>query len=385
MKRGVDRRKAGSKKVFHTGFQPFKGRGNIVKRSEVDNFYRWANTIALILLIYTLLLLISTSKIMERAGKIEQDISVYGGYLTGDASQSGTVSISIRTLAPESNATISPPGGRGFAQDYIDLKFEPDLFELGMLHNEKVIKTLVIRNLGEITLELSAESNIPGHVSIGPKSISISPGSSRAFEVEFDAKTLGVTIGYITISGEGLVGYVPVIMKVSSKAIMGDVMLDIPEQFRQVNAGDDVVVNVNLLGFEQGIVDLVYILKDIENKEIFRSTQKMTIKGDLEFDKTLALPEGLKDGLYVLAVEVRYNGLSLVESKTITIGKAKEPVVEKPGLIKDFFMSKSAFELLILLIIGLIIISFIMYSREVTKLRRLSKEAQNVTSIKKKN
>jgi hypothetical protein len=360
------------------------------KKYVMDDFYRWANIIALVLLVYTLLLLISTSKIMERAGEIEQDTSIYGPYITGGAVESheGIVAIEIirNDTVETGNASYdSRPGGRGDFDVITNLRIEPSLFDVEMMFGEKIFRKVIVENIGDRTLELMAMSNIDDYVKVlDPFLKRLEPGDSMSFNVEFDAKELGINIGYITVWGDGLVAYVPIIFKVSSEVIMGEMKINIPDEFRQISSGDPIMLNVELSGFEKGIIDMSYFVKDVENNEVMRSTQKMTINGDMAFDKTLLLPEGLEDGFYVLAVELNYKGLSLIKSEIIYLGDlGRGPVLEKPAE-KMFVMSKNTFQLIILLVVGLIVLIFVMYSREVSKIKQLGLEARGIFKKKKR-
>jgi hypothetical protein len=359
------------------------------KKYVMDDFYRWANIIAMVLLIYTLLLLISTSKIMERAGEIEQDSSVYGPYFTGDMvtqDHEGTVAIEVyRNETPVNGTYNSRPGGGSNVAVITNMGIEPSMFDIQMMLGEKAVKRVVIKNIGDRTLDLTASSNIENYVKIlEPFSIKLAPSDSKAFNVEFDAKQLGINVGYITIKGVGLVAYVPIIFQVSSEAILGEMRLTIPDEFRMIRSGDALMLNVELSGFEKGIVDLIYIVKDVENKEVMRTTQKTTIKDYMEFDKTILLPEGLEDGLYVLAVELKYRGLSLVKSEIISIGDSgKVPITEKTSSDKMFMMTKTTFQLIILSVLGLIVLTFIVYNRENNKIKQLGLEARGIFKKKR--
>jgi hypothetical protein len=181
---------------------------------------------------------------------------------------------------------------------------------------------------------------------------------------------LGTATGFIVAEGSGIKGYVPVVIDVSSSRDAGELKVSIPEQFKVAVSGGDIVVSVDLSDFDNDVVEVVYIVKDSDNNEVVRISQFMTIKDSISFDKTISLPDGLRNGVYVASVEIRYGGITIVDSEVFTIGEIKPPYLEKPApLEKRFYMGVTIYRMIIILIVGLIILSFMLYVHEYKKQR----------------
>jgi len=73
----------------------------VVKRVSKEEFYKKTNMVSLMLLIYTIMLLIFSSKVIDQAGENEIDRSLYGPGFTGEAA----AEVSITITAAEEEAT----------------------------------------------------------------------------------------------------------------------------------------------------------------------------------------------------------------------------------------------------------------------------------------
>jgi len=95
----------------------------------------------------------------------------------------------------------------------------------------------------------------------------------------------------------------------------------------------------------------------------------MTIRDKSSFDKTLTMPP-VRDGLYVVGVEVRYANNVLVDSEILVVGRY-EPFTEKPAIVSNYGLSPVKFKIILLSIIIMIIILFAVYSKEIGNMRKV--------------
>ena len=338
-------------------------------RKEVgsEEFYRRTNMVCLLLLIYTIVLLIFSSKIIDQAGEDEIERS----YVTGGAT--GNVSIAIggeaaAAPAPEEEAVliVQQPLTTGTI-----IGFFPKRLDIDVFHNGEIEEDLVVQNPLSKTLALKFDTNLKDFITIIPDEITLAPGETEKVKLKFHGDSLGTVAGFIIAQGGGIKGYIPVAIDVSSSRDAGIVKVDMPEQFKVAFSGGDIVVSVDLNGFGNDIVEVIYIVKDSDNNEVVRVSQFMTVKDSLNFDKTISLPTGLRDGVYVVSVELRYGGITVVDSEVFTIGEVKAPYLEKPApLEKKFYMSVTIFRMIVILILGLIVLSFMLYTYESKKQKR---------------
>jgi len=249
------------------------------------------------------------------------------------------------------------------------LGFNPGRLELDMIYKGIVERELVVRNNANYDIELSFGTSLSDYIVVDPSNITIAIGESEIVTVRFMGKDLGVITGYLSASGSGLKSYVPIILNVGSINARGNLELSIPEEFKQINSGGDILISVDLSGFDGDVVEIIYFIKDSENNELIRTSQFMTIRDKSSFDKTLTMPP-VRDGLYVVGVEVRYANNVLVDSEILVVGRY-EPFTEKPAIVSNYGLSPVKFKIILLSIIIMIIILFAVYSKEIGNMRKV--------------
>ena len=341
------------------------------RRLTVLEFHRKTNIITLLLLIYIIVLLISTAKVMDRLGQMEIERS----YLTGEAA--GTVSLKIineSTVSAAAAATTTTEETIAFqplTSSKTLMKFTPSKFVFDLHFGEKKTETLEITNILDIPLDLEFSSNLEDYILIDPSMIHIEPDESKEINIDFIGDKPGVASGYINAKGKTVKSFILVILDVSSKGLPGQVEINLPEEFKEVNPGDNILVSVYLSKISDGNVEINYILKNVENQEVFKEYQLIDASNIVNFDKTLMIPDGLADGLYIIAVEMRHGGQTLVDSEVITISSAKKPVLEAPGVIeKKYSVTKSQYMIIVSGVMALIIIAAVLYVYEIKSMSK---------------
>ena len=321
-------------------------------------FLHQTNMISVLLLVFIVVVLITSSKILERMGEDE----IERAYMTGRASTEqvqGNVSLNIID-EPTTNATITTTAVAAATTigDVLTsggkLGFIPGRLELDMFYKGIVERDLIIKNNANYELDLSFGTSLKDYVVVESSNIIIGKGESGTVTVRFNGKDLGVITGYLSATGSGLKGYIPIVLNVGSARATGLLKVTIPSEFKEVNSGDDILVSVELDGFNGDVVEIVYIIKDSENNELIRTTQSMTIGDSARFDKTLTMPN-VRDGLYIVGVEVRYAGMTLVDSEILTVGHY-EPFSEKPSIVGGLGLNPVTFKIILLLVMIMIIV-----------------------------
>jgi hypothetical protein len=198
-------------------------------RKEVgsEEFYRRTNMVCLLLLIYTIVLLIFSSKIIDRAGENEIEKS----YVTGGAT--GNVSITIGGAAAEAavteeeeiTAVVQQPLTTGSTIGFIPKRFEIDVFHKGEFEKE-----LVVQNPLSKTLVLKFDTNLKDFIEVVPGELTLAPGETGKVIIKFYGDTLGTVAGFVIAQGGGIKGYIPIAIDVSSSRDAGNVKVSMPEQ-----------------------------------------------------------------------------------------------------------------------------------------------------------
>ena len=348
-----------------------KRRGKRLKFNS-DDFYRKTNTFTLLFLVILILLLINFSKILAVVGENEIERS----YVTGNVAGSLNITVTEDPNAEteDTNDTTSEVVAAATTDGEVltsggKLGFNPGRSELDMIYKGIVERELVVRHNANYDIELSFGTSLSDYIVVDPSNITIAIGESEIVTVRFMGKDLGVITGYLSASGSGLKSYVPIILNVGSINARGNLELSIPEEFKQINSGGDILISVDLSGFDGDVVEIIYFIKDSENNELIRTSQFMTIRDKSSFDKTLTMPP-VRDGLYVVGVEVRYANNVLVDSEILVVGRY-EPFTEKPAIVSNYGLSPVKFKIILLSIIIMIIILFAVYSKEIGNMRKV--------------
>ncbi len=133
-------------------------------------------------------------------------------------------------------------------------------------------------------------------------------------------------------------------------------------------------MNIHLTGFGTESVEVVYYVKDSKNSEIVRVSHQMNVKESMKFDKSIQLPPGLRNGVYVLAVEIRYGGIVVTDSEVFTVGEAKAPFLERPAEFETGGISLTMYRLIVILIAGLLVLSILLFIYETKNWNKTHKQ-----------
>lgn len=179
----------------------------------------------------------------------------------------------------------------------------------------------------EIVLDLL---NLNG-VSLSQKNLFLQAGEKRELSVHFDSKGIepGVKVGAIKISGDDIIT-IPIIFEIESKDLFFDLNVDIPPQYTNIESGESIVAQIAIFdlvsgGTGEGLsgrpIDLIYSIYSIDGSVLMSDSETVIIDKETVITKTIVLPERVKDGDYVFAAVVDYNGAIGTSTHLFGVGK----------------------------------------------------------------
>lgn len=162
----------------------------------------------------------------------------------------------------------------------------------------------------------------------------LAPGDSKDVEVSFDSTGLnpGVYVGTIKIIGGKEVNYLPIIFEIESADVFFDVNLNIPPQYTLIEPGGKVVAQLKIFdlisgGVNDGLgastINLEFLIYNLEGGVVHSESESVVVEERSQITKTIALPETLKEGSYVVASIARYRNSVGVSTSLIGVEKAE--------------------------------------------------------------
>lgn len=209
------------------------------------------------------------------------------------------------------------------------------LVKVSLTKGSSVEKKLTVSsaNGGQFSAQLS---NVKG-VSLSENGFVLEKGGSKILNLNFDASTLaeGVYVGKAIISSSGEEISVPIIFEVESKDLFFDSNLDIPPQYQKVLPTGKLVAQVRVFDLTSGVsgeglgnskVDVDYKVYSVSTgQEISTDSESIVVNKVTQITKTVSFGSGVKEGLYVFSVIVKYKTSVGVSSYLFEISKDVAP------------------------------------------------------------
>jgi len=284
--------------------------------------------------------------------------------ISGSATdQVGALSLIIEEEpeVPAPEAGGGPSGGGGTTPEVraVDLLFSDQILKIITKVNRPTIKEFKITNPSssakDVTLQIEQLSD---KITPSELELKIFPSETKIIILNVLSDEVGVETGRLVIKTSDNTYAIPIILETESEKVLFDVSLDLRP--KTLLPGQDitaqtVIYNINEIGLVD--VDIKYIMKDFTNKLILEDQEKITMDTQATTSKTFTIPEDLKEGNYVVIVQVIY-----LES----VGTASEPFI----VVKIEEPSQTDFRFVIIpLIIVLIIILGILLEKRIKKKR----------------
>jgi hypothetical protein len=251
------------------------------------------------------------------------------------------------TIGPEpsppndsSGSSSSGGGGRGSSTPVVkpairvnDLVVDKQQLIIKLKQGEVKEEVLSITNPGSIpvTVTIFTERETP-LIRLEKSNLTLAPGETKrvtfqAVASEQTAPGLYVIVFKIKLSEEDIREF-PVAIEVASKESLLDVKLVIPEQFKQITPGQDLISRIELFNFGQkGRVDvsIEYVIKDEHDIIVTFSDETLAVETQMSYIKSIFIPRDLPPGRYIFYVKTTYGGnvasssqwFSIVEKESI--------------------------------------------------------------------
>lgn len=254
-------------------------------------------------------------------------------------------------------------GGGGGGAAVSNFELDPQFITATVFQQEGKSFEVSVKNLGSSTLNLNLGiENITDLAILSDENLEVGAGETKSFKVYLYAlggTDPGVYYGKILVSSGSLTKAVSVVVEVKAKEALFDVKVIVPPEYKLVNPGDKLPVDVNLLnvGLYGTPVDVeLYLYITDFDKILIYETQKelIAVESNLTVRRDLFVPYNVVRGTYLVLGEVTYGNLTVSTYDTFN-------VAEKKYLRATFFI-------IILAIIVLIsLILFILWRRRKKK------------------
>jgi len=289
---------------------------------------------------------------------------------------SSSISFNISSEDEETPADeVSEPSGgstiKGFSLDKEKIK-------ITLKQGETKKRFITIKNIGDTTINIELETDLQ-FIKINETGFNLKAEETKIISLDFKAEENTIPdlyVGKIIVKGN-VKKEILIAIEIESKKPLFDVKLEIPEQFMNVDAGEDITANIyiiSLINLGKIDVNINYIIKDEKGNEIVKESETRELETGINFTKTLKIPEDAKPGTYLYYVRVTYNNEVAGASEWFSIGK----LLLAPPLEKKNETLKVIIFILIILIIFIIILLAILISSK--KFKKHSK-----SKIKNKN
>ena len=235
-------------------------------------------------------------------------------------------------------------------------KVDNVLLKLSIKQEDSVSKTIKITNTADSRQDFSISSDLD-LVSFQDKEFSLDAGESKTIELQLTAQAeAGVYTGTLLISSNLQTIEIPIILEIETKEVLFDINLNIPPEYYNVQAGEQIIIETNVFNLENlGLktIEMSYLVRDFQGNTIFSEQENLVVENNMLTTKIISLPENTEKGEYVLIVMAKYSDSVGTSSYFFRISKkrASNFVEENMQTIMILFM-----------IIIIVVIAFVVYS-----------------------
>ncbi len=246
--------------------------------------------------------------------------------MVGDTDLYFTVVVSgytapITPVTPGGGDTGGGGGGGGATTGIVGI--EEDSINVQMAINTIRTKQFTIENTLTTSARISiAVEGISDIVSIKENLFTLNAGESKTINIRISAPELpGIYVGKILVNGQ----VIPISVSVSTKELLFDVGVVIPDNHKKIRVGDKLESQITLIPMgEDPRLDITieYTIRDFDGRVFLTESETMLVEGQKTFKKSFAT-QNLPEGNYVLGVELTYiNGVAVSSSNFEIRGKS---------------------------------------------------------------
>ena len=269
--------------------------------------------------IFIFFILVSFSKIINadvislNSGGSENIIINPDKYLEGFFS--GEIPLEEPEEEPTPEPTPTPSvggGGAVISQEFEDLITVPESFNIPAIVGINTFAQIFLSNIGESELNINIGLiNLDSIVKFDETSLILGPGQSEILEfIIISPEEPGIYTGKITFISGNKKLEIPFALNVNSRLSLFDLSLDISEDFKIINVGEELVSQITLIqaGLQENVdVVMRYLIKDFEGKVYSEETETIAVFREKSYEHEFDTQK-LSSGDYLAGAEVIYSG-----------------------------------------------------------------------------
>ena len=226
---------------------------------------------------------------------------------------------------------------------------------LGLAEVKTEELSIINEQMNIINIEIDIDESISGLIDLSDRKLDLKPSETKIIKINVKSSTnVGIYTGNILIRSNDIIKKIPLIIEVESKERNIDINLDIVKDYRVIKAGEEISAQVTLFDIgdkKNKEVSINYIIKGMDGVEIKRLNENINFSDQISFNKRIVVPENLKDGVYVLGIEVVYaNSVSLSSQIFEIVSKEKRITLSDKELVYFLLVSLALIFVLILVI-----------------------------------
>lgn len=252
-------------------------------------------------------------------GQISLQIIAPGGVSCGDGTCNGAETCSSCPADCGScSVTPGPSGGGGGATPVTkkDFSISTDLIKVLLKKGESFKTSIVVKNTEKSSqnFEFLLSPSLEEFVSVSETGFTLQGGEEKIVYLNFissEKTEPGVYTGLLKIKTADKTKEVSIIDTIKSYKVLFDISLDIPSKYKELLAGEELLLQTSLFNLgDLGKTDvkIEYIIKDFEGNILLEESEVVGVETQVSFSKMIKLSSNLKPGDYVAIVQARYDG-----------------------------------------------------------------------------
>ncbi|MBI2451567.1 hypothetical protein HYV50_00645 [Candidatus Pacearchaeota archaeon] len=230
---------------------------------------------------------------------------------------------SIYSAEETPGVSLSPSGGGGGGGGTIgvvksigkELSIDKEEIKVSLKQGETKREQFIIENTGEDELKIWINtSSLNEFLVVKLTQFTLRPNEKIVVFVDFFAPETtnpDLYLGKIFVSSGEIKKEILVSLEVESKKPLFDVEVEILKKDLSFEPGEEIIANIKIFNLgEIGRVDVGvrYVIKDGEGNVIIEELKTTAVETQINFVKTITIPEDAKPGKYVFYTKVEYNG-----------------------------------------------------------------------------
>ncbi len=258
-----------------------------------------------------------------------------------------TVTNTTTTTTTSTTTTVAAGGGGGGGPSGEErpevvgnFTVIPNFVKVIINQGDTKTRNVEVLNTGKEELEINIDTeNLDKFLLLDTNKFNIKPGEKKSVRLVFAAsenKLPDVYLGNIIFKGGGIERVVNVIIEVKEEKPLFDIIIDIPNLFKKIAIGDEIVANIKIVN--NGYIDMVdvtiqYSIIDMDNNTIVVKEETLAVGRTKTINRRLKIPSDVKPGRYILYGKITYEGGIATASDFFEIVEKKEEPLDLQMLI----------------------------------------------------